>query len=254
MSSISIITATYNSAESLSDCIESVVNQDIKADHILIDGGSTDSTLDITNKYQDYLAHTVSESDKGIYDAINKGLKLAVGEVIGILNADDYYSNHDVLRNVVDIFNDSKIDACYGDLIYVDKIDKKKTVRYWRSGSFKHDKFYWGWMPPHPTFFVRRSVYEQYGYYRLDMGTSADYEIMLRFLLKHKIKVAYIPKVLVHMRIGGISNVSFANRLKANSMDREAWEINGIKPYPWTTLLKPIRKLPQWFVGLPKEE
>jgi glycosyltransferase len=121
-----------------------------------------------------------------------------------------------------------------------------KTHRYWKSGLFSPEKFKWGWMPPHPTFFVRRRVYEEYGLFNLDLGSAADYELMLRFLYKHRIKVAYIPEVLVCMRAGGVSNVSIKNRLKANRMDRKAWEINGLVPYPWTFAMKPIRKIPQY--------
>jgi glycosyltransferase len=121
-------------------------------------------------------------------------------------------------------------------------------VRYWCSGTFQPQKFYWGWMPPHPTFYLRRSVYEKYGLFNLELGSAADYEIMLRFLLKHRIRVAYIPEVMVHMRTGGTSNASVGNRLRANRMDRKAWEVNGLRPYPWTLPAKPLRKIPQWFV------
>ena len=124
-------------------------------------------------------------------------------------------------------------------------------MRHWQSGAFKRDRFKWGWMPPHPTFFVRRSVYERFGLFRLDMGSAADYELMLRLLFRHRITAAYIPEVLVRMRAGGVSNASLANRLRANRMDRLAWAVNGLAPYPWTLMLKPLRKLPQ-FLGLGK--
>ena len=124
--------------------------------------------------------------------------------------------------------------------------DRIKVVRYWRSGEFDSQKFYWGWMPPHPTFFVRRSVYERYGLFNLAMGTAADYEMMLRLLVKHRISCAYLPEILVQMRTGGASNVSWKSRIEANRMDRKAWEVNGLKPYPWTMMMKPLRKVGQW--------
>jgi glycosyltransferase len=125
--------------------------------------------------------------------------------------------------------------------------DSFKIVRYWQSGPYNPKKFYHGWMPPHPTFFVRRSVYEKYGLFNIDLGTAADYELMLRFLLKHRTRCTYIPEVLVCMRVGGASNRSLAARLKANRMDRKAWEVNGLRPYPWTIAMKPLRKIPQWW-------
>jgi glycosyltransferase len=130
----------------------------------------------------------------------------------------------------------------------VDSANTEKVVRVWRSGGFAPGKFYWGWMPPHPTFFVRRSVYQRLGGFNLDLGSAADYELMLRFLVRHRLKTAYIPEVLVKMRTGGISNRSLLNRLKANRMDRRAWEVNGLRPYPWTLPLKPLRKIGQWLV------
>lgn len=190
----------------------------------------------------------VSEPDQGIYDAMNKGVRMAQGDIVGILNSDDYYASPAVLAKVVEVFNNPAIEACYGDLIYVDAADTGRTVRYWRSGGYAPNKFYWGWMPPHPTFFVRRSVYQRFGLFNLDLGSAADYELMLRFLVRHRIKTAYIPEVLVKMRTGGTSNVSWRNRLEANRMDRRAWAVNELKPYPWTLWLKPLRKVSQWVV------
>jgi len=245
---LSIITATYNASETLHDCLECIAKQSVDVEHILVDGASTDSSMKIIDAHKERLAHVVSEPDEGIYDAMNKGLKLASGDVIGILNADDFYSSGDTLVKVLGIFDEPDIEACYGDLVYVDGQNIDKIVRFWRSGNFNLNKFYWGWMPPHPTFFVRRSVYERYGFFNLELGSAADYEIMLRFLLKHQVKVAYIPEVLVHMRTGGVSNVSLRNRMKANQMDRMAWKVNGLRPYPWTLWGKPVRKLKQWIV------
>lgn len=248
MTSITIVTATKNSGQYLSGCLDSVVNQACEVDHVLIDGVSSDSTLEISKNYSGHLAKVVSEPDQGIYDAINKGIKLATGDVIGLLHADDFYPSGDILSAVMEKFKAPDVDACFGDLRYVDRDDTSKVIRYWKAGDLTSHKFYWGWMPPHPTFFVRRSVYEKYGLFNPELGTSADYEIMLRFLVKYQINVTYIPKVLVHMRTGGVSNRSVMNRIRANRMDRKAWEVNGLKPYPWTLWMKPVRKIPQWII------
>ena len=152
-----------------------------------------------------------------------------------------------MLKKIFDVFLDPNIDACYGDLVYVNSKNKNKITRYWKSGNFNIRKFYFGWMPPHPTFFVRSSVYKKHGLFNLNLGSSADYEIMLRFLLKKQLNVVYIPKVLVNMRTGGESNASLLNRLKANRNDRKAWKVNGLRLYPLIIFLKPLRKIGQWF-------
>jgi len=244
--SISIITVTYNAERYIKDCILSVQQQGIAVDHIIIDGQSTDSTLDILKEYNSSFKLVVSEPDKGIYDAMNKGISLVNDGIVGILNADDCYPDSDVLRKVSAVFEDPLVEACYGDLKYIDCLNSEKVVRYWKAGTYKPKKFLWGWMPPHPTFFVRKSVYDRYGVFDLDLGTAADYEIMLRFLLVNRINAVYLPETLVHMRVGGVSNVRISNRLKANTMDRKAWIVNNIKPYPWTLYFKPMRKILQW--------
>ena len=248
MNQLSIITTTYNSADTLADCIKSVHSQTHSVEHIVIDGASSDSTPVILDQYKDHLAKIVSEPDRGMYDGLNKGIKLATGEIIGLLHADDFYPSNDILEKVIDAFKETDVEACYGDLVYVDSMDTEKVVRYWRSDDYDPQKFFNGWMPPHPTLFLRRSVYEKYGIFNLELGSAADYELMLRFLLKYKIKTVYIPEILVHMRTGGISNASVRNRLKANRMDRKAWEVNDLQPYPWTMIAKPLRKLKQWIV------
>lgn len=272
MSSITIITATYNAAAALEDNLTCIRRQTahanygagLQVEHLLIDGGSKDGTLDIIKAYcaesarhagSSIVPRFISEPDRGIYDAMNKGIKMAQGEIVGILNADDFYASPDVLVKVAKTFEDPAVEACYGDLCYVSQgtgreaqgEDAFAIVRYWKSGGYHPSRFYWGWMPPHPTFFVRRSVYEKKGLFNLALGSAADYEIMLRFVLRHEIKLAYIPEVLVKMRVGGVSNATVGNRLKANHNDRKAWDVNGLKPYPWTLFLKPIRKIPQWW-------
>lgn len=214
---------------------------------MLIDGASSDATLAIAGEYPDHFARIVSEPDEGLYCAMNRGLALATGDIVGILNADDFYVSGDVLAAVAEAFNDAAVAACYGDLEYV-AADGERVVRRWRAGAFGRDKFFNGWMPPHPALFFRRSVYERFGLYREDLGTSADYEFMLRVFVKHGLTASYIPRVLVRMRQGGASNRSLGARWRANRGDALAWRVNGLRPRPWTVLAKPLRKAGQWWV------
>lgn len=239
---ISLITATANAATTLGDNLESVAQQGVPVEQIIVDNMSVDDTVSVAEQYS-HVARIICEPDAGMYDAMNKGLRAATGDIVGILNADDWYAHEGVLSDVLRAFEDPAVDACYGDLQYV---RGGQIVRHWRSGSFRRRSFYWGWMPPHPTFFLRRRHYERHGGFRLDLGSAADYELMLRMLLRHRLRAAYIPRVLVHMRPGGTSNASIANRLQANRNDRRAWTVNSLRPYPWTIVAKPLRKLPQY--------
>jgi glycosyltransferase len=251
---ISVITPSLNSAEVIADCIASVGKQAGEIEHLVIDGQSTDDTLGAIER-SGFPVKVVSEPASGIYSAINTGINMAGGDIIGILHADDFYTSNKVLEQVAEVFGDPATDACYGDLCYVRRAKPEQVVRYWRAGKFQPDRFLNGWMPPHPTFFIRRKIYEQLGLYRTDLGTSADYEMMVRLMYKNEIKVRYIPKTMVHMRTGGLSNTSWAARLAANRMDRRAanrmdrraWRVNGLRPYPWTTIAKPLRKIAQWW-------
>jgi glycosyltransferase len=216
-----------------------------EVEHIIIDGASSDNTLEIVNSFP-HVKIVRTEPDTGIYDGMNKGIRLASGDVIGFLNSDDFYPNNQILSKVAKVFARSDIDSCYGDLQYVSKFDPSTIVRNWNSGPFDRNKFITGWMPPHPTFFVKRKVYENYGLFDLDLRSSADYELMLRFLYKHRISTHYISETLVKMRMGGQSNATISNRLKANSEDKLAWTKNGLKPKFYTTWLKPIRKIIQY--------
>jgi glycosyltransferase involved in cell wall biosynthesis len=258
---IAIVTVVRNGEATIRGCLESVQKQHVNTEHIIVDGNSTDKTCEIVRTFMNDLRKTkeqseppisyrlISEPDGGIYDAMNKGIKAATGDVVGILNADDSYADDTVLKSVLGLFRNSAVDSCYGDLVYVDPDDLGKVVRRWQAGKFSSASFYLGWMPPHPTFFVRRRIYDQFGGFNLSVGTSADYELMLRFLVKHNISSVYIPKVLVRMRRGGASNKSLANHIRANRTDRLAWRVNGLRPYPWTLWLKPVRKLNQFFVA-----
>ena len=244
---VSIITAVYNNKEFIEDCIRSVLDQSYKnIEHIIIDGGSTDGTLEVIKKYKEKIAKFISEPDNGIYDGMNKGIKLATGELIGILNSDDMYASKDVITSVVDKIQAKNADCCWGDLVYVNRFDTNKNVRYWKSASYKKGLFRIGWMPPHPTFFVRKEVYEKFGNFNLNFRISADYEIMLRFLEKYKIKPCYIPQVLVKMRTGGNSRPSLFNTLKANIECYRAWRINGLKIKPFIIFSKPLSKIGQY--------
>ena len=243
---ISIITVSFNSASTIEDTLKSVISQDYKnIEYIIIDGGSTDGTLDIINQYKNNIKTIVSEPDKGIYDAMNKGIELSSGDVVGILNSDDIYENNKVLSLVNDAFT-INVDAVYGDIEYVDRLNLKKRLRLWKAGEFKSNSFKWGWMPPHPGFFIKKSKYNEFGTYQLDLGSSADYELMLRMIAKRKIKLKYIPEIITKMRMGGVSNKSVKNRVQENKNDRLAWKVNDLKPFWFTIWLKPVRKIGQF--------
>jgi len=243
---ISIITATYNSQATVQDTLRSVASQAYNnIEHIIIDGLSTDNTISIVKGFP-HVARINVEKDHGIYDAMNKGLKLATGEVVGILNSDDFYTDEKVLSQVMEAFSDPFVDVVYGDLQYVKQNDVHVVVRTWKSGQYKKKNFYYGWMPPHPTFFVRRKIYEEVGLFNTDLRSAADYEMMLRILVKHGARAHYIPGIMVKMRAGGMSNASVRNRLRANQEDRMAWRLNELKPFFFTTWLKPMRKIIQF--------
>ena len=243
---VSIITATFQSARTLRDTIDTVRRQTWpEIEHIIVDGGSTDDTLSIVREYA-HLNIVISEPDRGIYDAMNKGIGLSDGEVIGILNSDDFYADERVIADIVERFMDPDVDAVYGDLDYIDAKDSSRVTRRWKAGPYQPGGFRWGWMPPHPTFFVRRRLYVRHGGFNLEMGTCGDYELMLRMVHRHGARLSYVPRTLVKMRAGGASNASLEARLKANQNDRLAWTVNGLNPYWFTLWLKPLRKIGQF--------
>ena len=245
---ISIITVAYNAEKSIEDTIQSVLNQSYSnIEYIIIDGKSTDKTLDICNQYKTQITTIVSEKDKGIYDAMNKGVALATGDIIGVLNADDFYIDNDVITNVANLFQSTNCDGLYANLVYVDGCDTNKVTRTWISGKYKPNAFLKGWMPPHPTFFVKKECYQKYGDYSLELKSAADYELMLRFIHKHKISLSYLNQITVKMRVGGVSNASLKNRINANKEDRKAWQMNGLKPGFFTLIRKPLSKIFQFF-------
>jgi len=244
---ISIITTSYNSAKTIKDTLQSIASQSTleQIEHILVDGGSTDNSMEIIKSFP-HVAKYISESDKGIYDAMNKGIQLASGDVVGFLNSDDIFASSECVKLIIRAFQTTNKDAMYGDLFYVDQHNTDKVTRKWYAGDYDRENFLFGWMPPHPTFYVKREMFDKFGSFNLELKSAADYELMLRFLYKHDLSIGYIQEVLVKMREGGMSNRSIKNRLRANKEDKRAWEINGLTPKFYTTYLKPIKKIKQF--------
>lgn len=244
---VSIVTVVYNNASTIRDAIESVLQQDYpNLQYIIIDGGSTDGTIEIINEYRSRIHTFISEKDTGIYNAMNKGLRLCQGEWTAILNSDDVYASTDVLSKVNKTFEITECDAVYGDLVYVASDNLNKIIRYWKSGKYNRKSFLYGWMPAHPSFFIRTRYYHQYGFFREDLNISADYELMLRMLFKNKLKASWIPNVLVKMRSGGKSDGNLSSRIRTNREDKRSWTMNDLKPYWFTLILKPLRKIGQF--------
>lgn len=241
---ISIVTPVYNEPR-LRDCLESINAQDggFTLEQIVVDSNSTDDTVEIIDTYQNDIDCLIREDDKGVYDAMNKGIQQASGDIIGILNADDRYEHNKILHRVQSAMVETQADACYGNLVYVSENDE--IVRYWKSGPFRRWKFYFGWMPPHPTFFVRKQVYETIGGFDLELPIAADYEFMLRVLLLNDFSVTYVNDLLVRMTLGGQSNESVTNMLQAVREMYQAWSKHRLKGRFTAPVLHPIEKLPQ---------
>jgi glycosyltransferase involved in cell wall biosynthesis len=239
----------FNSVATIEDTIKSVLSQCYKnIEYIVVDGGSTDGTLEILAKYQSQIAKCISEPDNGIYDAMNKGIMRSTGDIIGILNSDDFYPDKSVIEKVVRIISEKNADSCYGDAIYVKKDHPNKIVRYWKSSHFSRNKLKIGWMPQHGTFFVRKSVYTKYGLLRDDFPIAADYELILRFLYKHKIKTIYLPEILLKIRVGGISSPGIVNTSKMFVENYRACKINGLKLPLLVCVLKRLLKISQYII------
>lgn len=250
---ISIITTVRNAVGTIGICLASVARQKrvspagrlFEVEHVVVDGASTDGTLE---KVQAFPApvYLDSKPDRGIYDGMNRGVHLASGEVVGFLNADDFYWSPDALGMVVDGLEAAGVDAVYGNVAYVRSDAPERVLRVWRSGRYRCSAWRRGWMPPHPALFVRRALFDRHGGFRLDLGSAADYELMVRFLVRERLRTVYVPNLWVAMRAGGASNTSLRGRLRANRMDRRAWTVNGLRPSPWFRFLKPARKLSQY--------
>ena len=257
---ISIITPTYNSAKTIKDTIDSILaqfknNHTLRAnlEYIVIDGASTDDTKKIVIDFQkDLNIKLVSEKDNGIFDAMNKGIKMATGDIIGILNSDDFFYSEDTLFKVIKAFESNpNVDAIYGDLVYVDNEDIKKQTRYWKAGEYGEQKLNWGWSIPHPTFFVRREVYEKIQkedgkIFDTSFNIASDYELTLRLLKVKKIKIKYIPEILVTMRDGGTSASSLRHRVIGWTEQRRVWKTNSLKIPPFFIVRRLLNKIMQY--------
>ena len=249
---LSIITPTYNSATTLIDTLQSVASQDYSnIEHIIVDGASQDDTLKIVADFP-HVSKVISEPDGGLYDAINKGIKLASGDVIGILNSDDFFAHPNVLSTIAKAFDDQHTDCLYGDVVYVQADDTSKIIRYYSSRHFHPQKFAKGFMPAHPTFYLKKKYYEQYGLHNTQYKIAADFELLLRMLYIHKLKYTYINQPLVHMRAGGISNASLQNRMLINKEILQACQEHHVHTNKAKLYLRYFRKAME-FVGAKKK-
>lgn len=244
---ITIITAVYNRAAVIGQAIDTVAQQTYpNVEHLIIDGASTDGTLTVIEARRHPRMSVFSEPDKGIYDALNKGIARASGDIIGLLHSDDFFAQDTVLQKVADAFADPKIDAVYSDLDYVAADDTSRIIRHWTAGEFSSAKMRQGWMPPHPTLFLRAGVFERLGTYDTSYRISADYEAILRWFSKGRLQAGYIPEVLVKMRVGGESNKSMAKILRKSQEDYRALRANQIGGI-FTLAMKNLSKIPQFF-------
>jgi glycosyltransferase involved in cell wall biosynthesis len=244
--SISIITATYNSAATIADCVQSIAAQTWPVEHIISDGASTDNTLEIVRRLSPE-ARILTAPDHGMYDAMNKGILVATGDIVGILNSDDFYAGPQVLEGVASLFCESTTQASFADLVYVQPDNLECVVRYYSGAGFAPDKFAWGWMPPHPTFFVRRELYERYGLFHTDYRIASDYEITTRFLARYRARYVYLPTVIVRMRIGGISTRGLRSNWILNREILRACAENNLSTNILKIYSKYFRKVLQLF-------
>lgn len=246
---VSIITDVLNSSDTIKDAIESVLAQTYQdIEYLIVDGQSTDGTMDIIRSYRDKITRIVSEPDNNHFEAMNKGIGLATGDIIAFLHSDDIFESENIVEKVMNVFLNTNVDCVWGDLVYVSKHNPAKVVRYWRSCSYKRNLFLYGWMPPHPTLFVKKSIYEKYGYFNTHLPISADYELMIRFLHKHGIIGYYIPEILVRMRTGGLSNKNLINMVQKSMEDYKAWKTNNLEGVLLALPMKNIQKIPQFFL------
>jgi glycosyltransferase involved in cell wall biosynthesis len=244
---LSIVTVSFNSAATIADTLESVAAQRYPhVEHIVVDGASTDGTQDIVRRHSRRIARFVSEPDRGVYDAMNKGIALATGDVVAFLNSDDVYAHPDVLGRVADTMADPAIDACYADLVYVDDLASDRIVRDWRSTDHRPGLCLTGWMPAHPTFFARRDVYRRFGGFDLEFRLQADYELMVRLFETHGLRSRHVPERWVRMRTGGMSNSSWRNVARGNLEAYRACRKNGFAVTPFFIVRKLASRLPQF--------
>ncbi|MDW2402521.1 glycosyltransferase family 2 protein [Vibrio sp. 1262-1] len=247
MIKVTVITATWNSEATIADTLKSLASQSYSnIEYLVIDGASKDGTLDIVKEQGDRVSKLVSEQDKGIYDALNKGIAMATGDVIGFLHSDDLFADADVVSKIAQAFEDSSVDAVYGDLDYVSKENTERVIRRWVSGHYNRKNIRNGWMPPHPSFYMRRAHYQRLGGFDLNYRIAADYDSILRYLWTNKLSAKYIPKVFIKMRVGGESNRSLRNILRKTQEDKKAMHANEL-PFMRALLGKNFSKIPQFF-------
>lgn len=245
---VSIITVSYNSVKTISDTIKSVLSQLYpNIQYIIIDGSSTDGTIELVKSFGKSISKFVSEPDNGIYDAINKGIRLATGNIVGIINSDDFFYDNNVIERVVESFKENEIDAVFGDAQFVDPIKTSKIVRYYSSKYFKTGKFKYGFMPAHPSFYVKRELFEKLGYYKVDYKIAADFELLLRFLYINRIKYKYLEIPFLSMRIGGVSNKSILSKYILNKEIYRACKENGIQTNYFLLYFKYFIKMFEFF-------
>ncbi len=244
---ISIITATYNAEKTIESAIRSISDQSYSdIEYIIVDGGSTDSTLKVIEKHKDHIQHLISEPDQGIYDAINKGISIATGEIIGVLHADDLFYDNDIIKQIAQEFIQGNYSGVYGDLQYVNAQNTNKVIRYWKSCDYKLSLLKLGWMPPHPTLFVRKEVFNNIGKYSLKYKIAADYDFILRLFSNPTYSFKYIPQVITKMRVGGASNKNIKNIIQKSKEDISALKQNKIGGVS-TLIWKNLSKIPQFF-------
>ena len=245
---VSIITATYNSEKTILDTLKSLEAQTYKnIEYIIVDGASKDNTIKIVKSNCSRVSSIISEPDKGIYDALNKGIQAATGDIVGFLHSDDLFAYPDVVKDIVATFEDSDCDAAYADLEYVSKDDTDNIIRLWKSGLYSRDKLKNGWMPPHPTFYMKRDLYEKYGVFDSSFKIAADYDSLLRYLWTNNVKMTYLPKVIMKMRVGGASNRSLKNIIQKTKEDINALKNNKIF-WPSALFIKNFSKIRQFII------
>lgn len=245
---ISVVTVCYNSQDTIGDTLRSVATQSHgSTEHIVVDGGSRDATLEVIQTTPHRISSLTSEKDRGIYDAMNKGLARATGDVIGFLNSDDVYANADCLSRIAKVFEDADVDACYGDVLFVKRDDPDQVVRYWQAGVYRPGSIARGWMPPHPTFYVRRKLYEEVGGFDIEYRLQADFEMAIRLVQLRGIRLHYLPQTLVRMRMGGASNASVRNVIAGNLEAYRAARKHRLGVGPLFIVQKVLSRLPQFF-------
>lgn len=251
---VSVVTAVLNRARVMEDCLRSVAAQShADIEHVVVDGVSTDGTVEVLSGWEDARLRWTSEPDDGLYEAMNKGIAMATGDVVGILGSDDVYADERAVERAVAAMEggdggEGPVDSSYGDLLYVDAVDVERVIRYWKGAPYEPGRFQWGWMPPHPTFFARREVYERHGGFDPTLRISADYELMLRLLVRHGISTRYVPHVQVRMRVGGVSNRGLRSLWQRTAEDLRACRANGLRGGVRAVTCKKLRKLPQFFL------